>query len=201
MLEITRTINTIDPPKRVAIPGFSPIINQINIGAKTASIKSIKPTSADVIYLGPVANNEVPREIIIIKIKIRYKSEIEIMNGFTKNKRIKPINKEEMPAAGTIEKFAALLAAVKLIPKQIATPKAHRSPNKDVCGFKDELNAIIAIPIRAPKIVKRILVSNFSFKNTLLKIALNIGEVLIINNALATDVNSIAVINNKLPTP
>ena len=38
------------------------------------------------------------------------------------------VNRDETPTAGIIEKLLALLAAVKLIAKQIATPKAATSP-------------------------------------------------------------------------
>ena len=55
------------------------------------------------------------------------------------------------------------------------------------------------MPMSAPIIVKIILKEIFSFKNILLIIAAKTGDVLIINNALAIDVSSIATTNNKVP--
>ena len=66
--------------------------------------------------------------------------------------------------------------------------------------FEDPMD-IIAIPNNAPIIVKKILKLIVSFKNILLIMAANTGEVLKINNALATEVISMAAIKNIEPNP
>ena len=60
---------------------------------------------------------------------------------------------------------------------------------------------MIDMPIKAPTIVIKTLKLIFSFKNIFPIIAANIGDVLKINSALATEVSSIEAINNKLPKP
>ena len=107
--------------------------------------------------------------------------------------------RDDIPTAGIIEKLLALLAAVKLIAKQIATPKAATSPIAKNSSSLNDPNVINPMPISAPTIVKIILKEIFSFKKILLIIAAKTGDVLIINNALAIDVNSIATTNNKVP--
>ena len=67
MFETNKTINTTKPPTKVKLPGFSPIINHTKIGARIASINSINPTSAEVIYFGPIDNKVVPNDTIIDK--------------------------------------------------------------------------------------------------------------------------------------
>ncbi len=109
------------------------------------------------------------------------------------------VNRDDIPTAGIIEKLLALLAAVKLIAKQIATPKAATSPTAKNSSSLNDPNVINPMPISAPTIVKIILKEIFSFKKILLIIAAKTGDVLIINNALAIDVNSIATTNNKVP--
>ena len=109
------------------------------------------------------------------------------------------VNRDEIPTAGIIEKLLALLAAVKLIAKQIATPKAAISPTAKNSSTLNDPNVIKPMPISAPIIVKIILKETFSFKNILLIIVAKTGDVLIINNALAIDVSSIATTNNKVP--
>ena len=109
------------------------------------------------------------------------------------------VNRDDIPTAGIIGKLLALLAAVKLIAKQIATPKAATSPTAKNSSSLNDPNVINPMPISAPTIVKIILKEIFSFKKILLIIAAKTGDVLIINNALAIDVNSIATTNNKVP--
>ena len=109
------------------------------------------------------------------------------------------VNRDDIPTAGIIEKLLALLAAVKLIAKQIATPKAATSPTAKNSSSLNDPNVINPMPISAPTILKIILKEIFSFKKILLIIAAKTGDVLIINNALAIDVNSIATTNNKVP--
>ena len=109
------------------------------------------------------------------------------------------VNREEIPTAGIIEKLLALLAAVKLIAKQMATPNAAKSPSAKIFSSLNDPNVINPMPISAPIIVKIILKEIFSYKNILLIIAAKTGDVLIINNALAIDVSSIATTNNKVP--
>ena len=98
------------------------------------------------------------------------------------------VNRDDIPTAGIIEKLLALLAAVKLIAKQIATPKAATSPTAKNSSSLNDPNVINPMPISAPTIVKIILKEIFSFKKILLIIAAKTGDVLIINNALAIDV-------------
>ena len=81
------------------------------------------------------------------------------------------VNRDEIPTAGIIEKLLALLAAVKLIAKQIATPKAATSPTAKNSSSLNDPNVINPMPISGPTIVKMILKDIFSFKNILLFIA------------------------------
>tara|TARA_B100000482_G_scaffold189148_1_gene170146 strand:+ start:1978 stop:2211 length:234 start_codon:yes stop_codon:yes gene_type:complete len=58
---MVRTVRTMQPPKMAVEPGFSPNTYQTKIGAKILSKTRNKPTSADVIYLGPIAIKHVAR--------------------------------------------------------------------------------------------------------------------------------------------
>ena len=111
----------------------------------------------------------------------------------------KGVRSDEIPTAGIIEKLEALLAAVKLIARQIAVPNAAISPRARIFSVFEDPNEIIPIPISAPKIVSIILYVIFSLRKILLTIAAKIGDVLIIKRALAMDVNSIAITKNNVP--
>ena len=95
--------------------------------------------------------------------------------------------------------MAALLAAVKFIAKQMATPIAAKSPGAKKIPLLFVPKVITPIPMSAPKIVKIILLVIGSDKNIQLIIAANIGEVLIMKRALAIEVNSIETTNSKVP--
>ena len=145
-------------------------IKQVAMGAKTTPSKSIK-----------------------------IQSENCKLNGSMKYNMHKGVISEEIPTAGIIEKFDALLAAVKLMAKQKAVPSAAMSPTAKTGLVLNDPKVIIPIPINAPIIVKIILIVIFSFRKILLIIAANIGDVLIMNRALAIDVNSIATTNRSVP--
>ena len=107
----------------------------------------------------------------------------------------------EMAVAGTIEKLGVLLAIVKLVASNIAPNRALKFPSLADSEWLADPKDMIDMPIKAPTIVIKTLKLIFSFKNIFPIIAANIGDVLKINSALATEVSSIEAINNKLPKP
>ncbi len=59
IFETVRTSSTMMPPIMAVGPGFSPNTYHTKIGAKMLSKTRNKPTSAEVIYLGPIAIRQV----------------------------------------------------------------------------------------------------------------------------------------------
>ena len=59
MFETVRTSRTMTPPIIAVGPGFSPNTYHTKTGAKILSKTRNKPTSAEVIYLGPIAMKQV----------------------------------------------------------------------------------------------------------------------------------------------
>ena len=60
---MNNVISTINPPVNVQVPGYSPIISQINIGARIDSPNIRRVTSALGIYLGPTTIKHVDAAI------------------------------------------------------------------------------------------------------------------------------------------
>ena len=104
-----------------------------------------------------------------------------------------------MPIAGIIEKFEALLADVRDIAKHTAPPNADKSPKNNNSTSWFVPIVIIPIPNKAPKIVSNILnVIGSDKKNRLINMAY-MGDVLKINKAFATFVNSIDITKRIFP--